>query len=127
MRWAKATPDDVARVTQCLRPVHLTLRQCLQAANRPIPTVYFPLRGIVSILAVSTKRRHEIEVGLVGHEGMTGLATVLGAEASPFNAFVQIEGDGLCLGARELIQLLDAGTSLRCALLRSGLRQTAVV
>jgi len=115
---ASLPPDDAARLVQRLRPVHLTLRQCLQAANRPITTVYFPLRGIVSILAVSTNRRHEAEVGLVGHEGMTGLATVLGAESSPFNAFVQIEGDGLCLGAREMVQLLDESTSLRCALMR---------
>src|SRR5262249_10615161 len=115
---ASLPPDDAARVAQRLRPVHLTLRQCLQAANRQITKIYFPLRGIVSILAVSTNRRHEAEVGLVGHEGMTGLATVLGAEASPFNAFVQIEGDGWCLGAREMLQLLDESTSLRCALLR---------
>jgi len=115
---ASLPPDDAARVTQSLRPVHLTLRQCLQAANHPITTVYFPLRGIVSIVAVSTNRRHKAEVGLVGYEGMTGSAIVLGAETSPFNALVQIEGDGLCLAARELIQLLDESTSLRSVLLR---------
>ena len=115
---ASLAPDDAARVTHRLRPVRLELGQCLEAANRPITTVYFPLRGIVSVVAVSSNRRHEAEVGLIGFEGMTGLAIVLGAETSPFNAYVQIEGDGLCLGAHELIQLLDQSLSLRCALLR---------
>jgi len=115
---ASLPPDGAARVRPCLQPVQLTLRQCLEAANRPISTVYFPLRGIVSIVAVSTNRRHEAEVGLIGYEGMTGLAIVLGAQTSPFNAFVQIEGDGLCLAARDLIRLLDESTALRCALLR---------
>jgi CRP-like cAMP-binding protein len=110
--------DDAARMRQHLRPVRLDYRQCLAAANRPITTVYFPLRGLVSVVAMSSNRRHEAEVGVIGCEGMTGLAIVLGAKASPFNAFVQMEGDGLCLGAPELIQLIDDSPSLRCALLQ---------
>ena len=115
---ASLAPEDAARVTQRLRPVHLTLRQCLEAAYRPITTVYFPLRGLVSVVAVSSNHRHEAEVGLIGYEGMTGVAIVLGAETSPFNAYVQTEGEGLCLEARELTQLLDESLALRCALLR---------
>lgn len=110
--------DDAARMRQHLRAARLDYRQCLAAANRPITTVYFPLRGLVSVVAVSSNRRHEAEVGVIGSEGMTGLAIVLGARASPFNAFVQMEGAGLCLGADELIKLIDDSLSLRCALLR---------
>jgi|RhiMethySRZTD1v2_1073278.scaffolds.fasta_scaffold151324_2 CRP-like cAMP-binding protein len=110
--------DDAGRLRARLRPVRLEYRQCLEGAHRPITTVYFPLRGLVSVVAISANRRHETEVGVIGCEGMTGLATVLGAKTSPFNTFVQMEGDGLCLGAGELIQLLDESTSLRFALLR---------
>ena len=99
-------------MTQCLSPVRLELRQRLEVAHRPITKVYFPLRGIVS------NRRHESEIGLIGYEGMTGSAMVLGAKTSPSNAFVRMEGDGLCLGAGDLIRLLDESLSLRCALLR---------
>jgi len=115
---ATLAPDDAARVTQCLSPVRLKLRQCLETANRPISAIYFPLRGIVSVVTGCSDRRHEAEIGLIGHEGMTGSAIVLGAQTSPFNAFVRMEGDGLCLGTRDLIQLLDESLSLRCALLR---------
>src|SRR5262245_5749095 len=115
---ASLAPYDGACLTQRLRPARLELRQCLETANRPITTVYFPLRGLISVVAVSSNRRHEAEVGMVGCEGMTGLAIVLGAKTSPFNAVVQMEGDGLCLSAGELVQLLEESTSLRCALLR---------
>lgn len=115
---ASLAPDDAVRVTEHLRPVYLPLRQSLEAANRPIITIYFPLRGIISVVASSANRRHEAEVGLIGNEGMTGLAIILGAEASPFKAFVQIEGNGLCLHARDLNLLLDESLSLRCTPLR---------
>ena len=115
---ASLARDDAVRVTQCLSPVRLELRQRLEVADRPITKVYFPLRGIVSVVTVSSNRRHESEIGLIGYEGMTGSAIVLGARTSPSNAFVRMEGDGLCLGAGDLIRLLDESLSLRCALLR---------
>ena len=107
-----------ARVMPYLTPVRLRLRQCLEAPNRPIATAYFPVRGIVSVVATSPNRRHKAEVGVIGFDGMTGSTIALGLETSPFTAFVQTEGDGLCLPARELIQLLDESESLRSALLR---------
>ena len=69
---ASLPPVDAARMTQFLSPVRLELRQRLEVSNRPIPKVYFPLCRIVSIVAVSTNHHHEVEVGLIGDEGMTG-------------------------------------------------------
>jgi len=115
---ANLAADDAASVTQHLRPVRLEYRKCLEAANRPITTVYFPLSGLVSVVATSSNRHHEAEVGVIGSEGMTGSAIALGAKTAPFNAYVQMEGDGLCLEVPELIRLLADRMSLRCALLR---------
>ena len=115
---ASLAAPDAAHVTQYLRPVRLELRRCLEAPNRPIDMVYFPLRGIMSVVVASSTRRHETEVGVIGRDGMTGAAIVLGLATSAFKVLVQTEGDGLCLAAHELIQLLHDSVSLRCALLR---------
>ena len=80
--------------------------------------MYFPLRGLISVVATSSNHRHEAEVGVIGAEGMTGSAIALGAKISPFNVFVQMEGDGLSLEAHELIRLLAERTSLRTVRLR---------
>jgi len=80
--------------------------------------VYFPLRGIMSVVVASSTRRHETEVGVIGRDGMTGAAIVLGLATSAFKVLVQTEGDGLCLAAHELKHLLHDSVSLRCALLR---------
>src|SRR5262245_49968337 len=88
---ASLASDDFARLEHHLRPTSLKYRQCVEAANRRIETVYFPYTGIISVVANSSNRRHEAEVGLIGSEGMSGLAVVLGTEALPFNALVQVQ------------------------------------
>src|SRR5262249_62036986 len=82
---ANLAADDAASVTQHLRPIRLEYRKCLEAADRPITTVYFPLRGLVSVVAASSNRHHEAEVGGIGSEGMTGSAMALGRKNGPFN------------------------------------------
>jgi CRP-like cAMP-binding protein len=52
--------------------------------------VYFPLQAIVSYLS-STTDGQSIEVGLVGNEGVVGIATVFGHVAA-FRAVVQVPG-----------------------------------
>jgi CRP-like cAMP-binding protein len=109
---------DFALLEKNLRPVTLRFRQCLEAANRRIKAAYFPYRGLASVVAVSSNRSHQAEVGVVGREGMTGLSLLLGAEQSPCDVFMQIEGDGMSIAASDLRQAMDESLSLRMALLR---------
>src|SRR5215510_37732 len=106
-------PADYALLEHNLKPAVLKFRQCLEVANRRIKLVYFPYRGIVSVVAVSKNRDHQSEVGLVGHEGMTGLPILLGSEQSPVEVYVQVEGDGVSIGASKLRQAMDKSASLR--------------
>jgi CRP-like cAMP-binding protein len=115
---ASLTADDAAGIMRHLRPVRLEVRTCLEAANRPISTVYFPLRGLLSVAATSSNHHHKAEVGVIGSEGMTGSAIALGAKTSPFHTYVQMEGDGLSLEAPELMRLVAERVSVRCAVLR---------
>ena len=115
---ASLASDDLARLQPQLKRVRLRYRQQLEAARRPITAVYFPLAGIVSVIAMTSDRRHQTEVTLIGREGMTGCAIVLGMDAPIWSSIVQIEGDALSIGATELIRVFEKSASLRLSLLR---------
>jgi CRP-like cAMP-binding protein len=60
-------------------------------ADRPIEYVYFPLSGVLSMLAVLDDDT-KIEVGMVGSEGVAGLPIFLGAKSSASQIVVQAPG-----------------------------------
>ena len=65
-----------------LTAVDLPLRKPLEVGRRLIEHVYFLESGIASVVANGDNKR-SIEVGLIGREGMTGLAVVMGTDRSP--------------------------------------------
>ena len=65
-----------------LEAVTLGLRKMLEKPNKRIEAVYFPESGFASVVAVQRGGK-EVEVGLIGREGMTGLPIVLGNHRSP--------------------------------------------
>src|SRR4051794_20980930 len=73
----RMTAEDFALLEPHLEPCVLERRDVLEDANEPIAFVYFFERGIGSVVA-STAAAHETEVGLIGCEGMTGSAIVMG-------------------------------------------------
>ena len=91
---AALSSADLALLQPDLDPVSLELRQVLETANEPITHNYFIDHGIASIVAGNGNHRRRIEVGLVGFEGMTGLAVVLGNDRSPNENFMQVGGEG---------------------------------
>jgi CRP-like cAMP-binding protein len=74
------------------------MKQVLYKAFSPIDYVYFPQRGVVSNLMVM-EDGSAIEVATVGNEGVLGLTVIIGAETSPNEVMVQVEGDGLRMSA----------------------------
>ena len=57
--------------------------------------------GIASIVAVQADGTR-VEVGLIGREGMSGIAVVLGGDQSPHSTYIQVEGEGQRIAANEL-------------------------
>jgi CRP-like cAMP-binding protein len=108
---------DLALLQPHLEAVPLKFRQRLQSSNRSIKNVYFPESGIASILAVGGDENRQAEVAVIGREGMTGLPVVHGADRSPCDVFIQVEGDGHCITAQKLQEAIDQSiTLLRCFL-----------
>ena len=91
---AALSSADLALLQPDLDSVSLELRQVLETANEPITHNYFIDHGIASIVAGNGNHRRRIEVGLVGFEGMTGVAVVLGNDRSPNENFMQVGGEG---------------------------------
>lgn len=93
---AALPPKEYQRLLAFLKPVTLTFGTTLFEAGKPIPQVYFPINCVVSLLTTVEKRR-QLEVGLVGYEGMVGFPLALGISVSPVRALVQCTGTALCM------------------------------
>jgi hypothetical protein len=77
------TASDLDLLTPGLHPVNLPLRKQLEVKNRRIEHVYFVDRGLASVLT-NGSGHSEIEIGIIGREGVTGLAVIMGGERSPW-------------------------------------------
>ena len=114
---AALPPDDFALLAGSLRPVDLELRQVLHEPDQPVAAVHFPEGGMVSMIAALEDGALQ-EVGLVGREGVVGLAVVLGDDSPPIEALVQGAGTALRMPAAGLRAAFDSSPSLRATLLR---------
>jgi CRP-like cAMP-binding protein len=109
---------DFALLRPHLELVSMKFRQRLQSPNKQIRTVYFPESGIASVVVASGGERRQAEIALVGREGMTGLPIVLGADSSPHDTSMQIEGAGQCISAQKLRQVIDQSVTMLKLFLR---------
>jgi CRP-like cAMP-binding protein len=100
-----------------LEAVTLGLRKMLEKPDKRIEDVYFPETGFASVVAIQRGGK-EVEVGLIGREGMTGLPIVLGNNRSPHATYIQAPGKGHSIPAAELRQAIQASVSLRDSLLK---------
>jgi CRP-like cAMP-binding protein len=109
---ARLSRADIDLLRPHLKAVPLKLRQDLERANKRIDHVYFMDDGIASVVATQ-HHNGEIEVGLIGREGMTGLMVILGDHRSPNATYIQVAGNGQRLRASELRSAMKASPSLR--------------
>ena len=72
---------------------------------QPITSVYFPIFGMVSFVAVMSNGA-TAEVGLTGREGFVGIPIVLGASHASVRAIAQTEGSGFRMGSELFRQML---------------------
>ena len=112
---SRLSDDDAALLTPDLEPVELALRQVLETPDKPIKHAYFIEYGLASIVAANGHKR--LEVGLIGCEGVTGLAIVLGNDRSLNETFMQVAGQGQRIAADKLRRAIAESRSLERALL----------
>jgi CRP-like cAMP-binding protein len=86
--------SDRRRILAGCDTVQLGIADVLYAPWQPLTSVYFPTSSFMS-LVMPTADSAAFEVGLVGNEGMLGLALVLDGDQSPERAVVLGAGSAL--------------------------------
>ncbi|MBZ9697523.1 Crp/Fnr family transcriptional regulator [Mesorhizobium sp. CO1-1-9] len=111
------TPEDFGLLRPSMHHVELAIKARLEIAHQPIEHVYFPETGIASVVAAMTGGRQS-EVGIIGRDGMTGVAVVLGQDRSPNETYIQVASNGWCLPVERLRIAIAESQTLRPSLLR---------
>jgi CRP-like cAMP-binding protein len=114
---AALSPDDARLIEPHLEPVPLSVGDTLVEPDAPIAHVHFPEDGVASVVAATADGR-QIEVGIVGRDGVTATAVRLGAERTPQKSFVQIAGRALRIGSADFLAAVRRSPSLHALLLR---------
>jgi CRP-like cAMP-binding protein len=108
----RALPDEeFERLAGSLEPVSLPRDTVLEDPDSPIHSVYFPVAGVASMLALGTNGE-TVDTTMVGREGMTGLAVFLGTGQMPVRTMVQVHLSAYRLPAPVLRTELERGGRL---------------
>lgn len=102
----------LALIAPHLRHVKLAQGTVLHEAGEAITFVYFPLSGMVSMLAV-LQNGDAIETGVIGHEGYVGGYFGPHGWRASGHAVMQIAGEALRLNVRHFKKALDASEEFR--------------
>jgi CRP-like cAMP-binding protein len=94
-------------------PNHLVIHE----AGGKLEFAYFPNQGLISLVVVM-KNGRTAEAGIVGNEGFTGTLAAVGLRRSPFQAVVQITGDGFRVEVGALQDTLESAPHLQLVLSR---------
>jgi CRP-like cAMP-binding protein len=111
--------EDFGLLEPHLEVTDLPFRECLENRSKRIDHVYFIESGLASVVANGAGDQG-MEVGLIGREGMTGLAVVMAADRTPHETFMQLEGGGRRIGADDLRQAMARSATLHRSFLRYG-------
>jgi CRP-like cAMP-binding protein len=113
----KLSKSDLHFLEPHLVSVSLPLRKKLETPLKAIDDVYFMERGIASVVAVH-RGGMNVEIGLVGCEGMTGCPIVMGNDRSPNSTYVQVVGEGRRISAKFLRTAMEQRPAIRLLLLK---------
>lgn len=100
-------PNELARLRARLVPTELKQHEVLYENGAPMEHIYFPEKGLVSLLSVS-ESGSAVETGIVGAEGVLGGMSLLGADRSTCQATVQIAGRALKLSTANFLEACAA-------------------
>jgi CRP-like cAMP-binding protein len=102
---------DYKRLLPHLESIPLPFMEVLYESGDTIEHVYFPNDGLVSLLVVMEDQTLR-EIGVIGREGMLGIAVALGMKKTPTRALIQLPGSAMRMKAGALRDELKRGGSL---------------
>jgi len=114
---ASLSDEDRARLLGDAPPIDLRLAETLSESGDRIHHVYFPIDSFISLITPGVDRA-QLEIGLVGNEGMLGVPLLLGIHVSPLRALVQGTGHAWRIDASHFMRLIESHATIRNALNR---------
>jgi CRP-like cAMP-binding protein len=113
-----ALPDEVlARLLPHLKQVSFALGGVVYESSERMDRLYFPTTCIVSLLYTMTDGA-TAEMGLVGNDGVVGVALFMGGNTVPNRAVAQVAGDAFSVPAAVLLEEFRRGGPCQLMLLR---------
>lgn len=109
---AQLPRDELDALAPRLRLVDLPIHTILETPREPIAAGYFPIDGIASVVG-SGGGEAEIEVAIIGWEGMTGIPYALGNDAWSHRVFMQASGAAYGISGDDLRQAQREMPALR--------------
>ena len=108
---ASISEADFDLIGPHLEAISLESRYVVEEPDRPITQICFPEAGVLSVVP-SVSRDHPVEVGIIGREGMSGIAILMANDRSPNSVFVQVPGRGQRLSSERLRMAIEKSSSL---------------
>lgn len=93
--------QDFERISKLLEVVTLELGQVLYESGDRMEYAYFPTTAIISLLYIM-ENGSTAEIGVVGNEGILGIALFMGGDTTPNRAVIQSAGKAYRIEAKDL-------------------------
>jgi CRP-like cAMP-binding protein len=116
---ARLPAEEYERLLPHLEEVDLRLGDVLARPDEPIEYVYFPHRGTLTVI-VTMEDGSEVEVGVIGNEGVSGLPVVLGTNSMPLKTIVQVADAATRIRSDALREEIGRGGQFQKSLLCYG-------
>jgi CRP-like cAMP-binding protein len=117
-RLLLALPGEVQkRLCPALMYLPFGLGDVIYEPGERMEHVYFPTSAVVSLI-YTMGDGDTAEMGLVGNEGVVGVALFLGGHTTPNLAIVQVAGGALRMKAQAFLEEFRRGGAFQLALLR---------
>lgn len=114
---ASLPQKELARVVSHLEPVDLPLGKVLYESGDKLSHAYFPTTAIVSLLYIM-ENGGTAEIGVVGNDGILGIALFMGGNTQPNRAIIQSQGKAFKISAKDLLAEFSLGAKFQNILLR---------
>ena len=109
--------EEFERLRPNLQPVSLALGKVIYESGEQMDYVYFPTTSHVSLLYTMIDGS-TAEMGLVGQEGIVGIALFMGGETTPNRAMVQGAGGAYRMKSKSMLDEFKRGGEFQHLLLR---------
>lgn len=110
-------PDVFARLAIDLERVSFKLGDVVYESGEKMSHAYFPTTFHVSLL-YTLVNGVTAEIGLVGNEGLLGIALFMGGQTRPNRAVIQGAGEGLRVKSKAMLSEFSRGGEFQLLLLR---------